>query len=221
MKMANDAAGDQSMAIHVENQANEILDRIGVDLASLAALHVDAPDLAAGPEDNRLAGLARARSAELNTLDNAQDERRGLLTALRSRIEQEGSEIDRLSAQEQDLARLIAELTSILSDYPITSEAPFSDLKGRLTWPVAGALLHDFGQPRASGKLKWNGVVLAAPVAYFAMNRWLDDFAYRVDMAWWIFVVAGLAALVIACLTVSYQAIKAAMDNPVKALRHE
>ncbi|MFB3043160.1 MAG: glutamate synthase-related protein, partial [Nitrososphaerales archaeon] len=86
-------------------------------------------------------GLARARSAELNTLDNAQEERRGLLTALRARIEEEGSEIDRLSAQEQDLARLIAELTNILSDYPISSEEPFSDLKGRLTWPVAGNLL--------------------------------------------------------------------------------
>ena len=117
----------------------------------------------AAAEDIRLAGLARARSAELNTLDNAQEERRGLLTALRARIEEEGSEIDRLSAQEQDLARLIAELTSILSDYPISSEEPFSDLKGRLTWPVAGNLLHDFGQSRASGRMKWNGVVLAAP----------------------------------------------------------
>ena len=65
--------------------------------------------------------------------------------------------------QEQVLARLIVELTCILSDYPITSEAPFSDLKGRLTWPVAGTLLHDFGQSRATGSLKWNGVVLAAP----------------------------------------------------------
>ena len=117
----------------------------------------------AAAEENRLAGLARARSAELATLENAQEERQSLLTALRSRIEQEGSEIARLRAQEQDLARLIAELTSILSDYPITSEEPFSDLKGRLTWPVAGNLLHDFGQPRASGRMKWNGVVLAAP----------------------------------------------------------
>ena len=117
----------------------------------------------AAAEESRLAGLARARTAELITLNNAQEERHVLLTALKSRIKQEGSEIDRLAAQEQDLARLIAELTSILSDYPITSEAPFSDLQGRLTWPVAGSLLHDFGQPRASGRLKWNGVVLAAP----------------------------------------------------------
>lgn len=113
-------------------------------------------------EENRLAGLARARTAELQEVSFAQEKRQGLLSALLARIEEEGSEIDRLAAQEQDLARLITELTSILSDYPITSEEPFSDLKGRLTWPVAGSLLHDFGQPRAAG-LKWNGVVLAAP----------------------------------------------------------
>ena len=116
----------------------------------------------AAAEENRLAGLARAQSAELNELGKVQERRRGLLVTLQSKIEQEGSEIERLAAQEQDLARLITELTSILSDYPITSEEPFSDLKGRLTWPIAGSLLHDFGQPRGSGRLKWNGVVLAA-----------------------------------------------------------
>ena len=116
----------------------------------------------AAAEQNRLAGLARARSAELNELSTAQEIRQGLLSTLTAKIKQEGSEIDRLAAQEQDLARLITELTSILSDYPITSEEPFSDLKGRLTWPIAGSLLHDFGQPRAGGRLRWNGVVLTA-----------------------------------------------------------
>lgn len=113
-------------------------------------------------EENRLAGLARARFAELTELNAAQENRQELLVALKTRIAQEGSEIDRLAAEEQDLARLIAELTSILSDYPITSEEPFSTLRGKLTWPIAGRLLHDFGQTRAGG-LKWNGVVLAAP----------------------------------------------------------
>ena len=111
----------------------------------------------------RLNEIAVAREAELVRLDAAQSERKALLARLNQRIEAEGREVDRLAAQEQDLARLIAELTSILSDYPISSEAPFSSLKGKLTWPVAGDLLHDFGQPRVGGKLKWNGVVLAAP----------------------------------------------------------
>lgn len=116
----------------------------------------------AAKEENRLAGLARARYAELTELNAAQENRQELLVALKTRIAAEGSEIERLAAEEQDLARLIAELTSILSDYPITSEEPFSTLRGKLTWPIAGSLLHDFGQPRAGG-LKWNGVVLAAP----------------------------------------------------------
>ena len=137
----------------------------GRNIASVTAHIAELDELRrrAQAEENRLAGLARARAAELNELTAAQQERKELLVALKAKIAEEGSEIDRLAAQEQDLARLIAELTAILSDYPITSEEPFSRLKGRLTWPVAGSLLHDFGQPRASGQLKWNGVVLAAP----------------------------------------------------------
>jgi septal ring factor EnvC (AmiA/AmiB activator) len=117
----------------------------------------------AAVEQNRLAGLARAQTAELTQLNESQKRRTGLLASLNARIAEEGSEIKRLAAEEEDLKRLIAELASILSDYPITSEEQFSKLKGRLTWPIAGTLIHDFGQPRAGGQLKWNGVVLAAP----------------------------------------------------------
>ncbi len=114
-------------------------------------------------EQQRLADLADERYAELTTLGAAQDSRSKLMAELRREMDQQGKEVERLAQQEQDLTRLIAELTSILSDYPISSEEPFSELKGRLTWPIAGTLLHDFGQPRAGGDLKWNGVVLAAP----------------------------------------------------------
>ncbi len=134
------------------------IDRVKVIIDELAVLHEQASE-----EESRLTGLARARYAELVDLNTEQEKRQALLVALKSKIEQEGNEIERLAAEEKDLARLIAELTSILSDYPIRSEEPFSKLKGQLTWPVAGRLLHDFGQPRASGQLKWNGVVLAAP----------------------------------------------------------
>lgn len=114
-------------------------------------------------EEARLKGLARERYDELSKLNAAQETRRSLLGTLHSRIDSESREIEQLAAQEKDLARLIDELTSILSDYPISSEDPFSAHKGRLTWPVAGTLLHDFGQPRVSDRLRWNGVVLAAP----------------------------------------------------------
>ena len=117
----------------------------------------------AAKERDRLTALAGERQAELERLDAAQGKRRELLASLKTRMQEEGAEIERLGAEEKDLTRLIAELTSILSDYPITSDVPFTDLKGGLTWPVVGTLLHDFGQPRAGGGLKWNGVVLAAP----------------------------------------------------------
>jgi septal ring factor EnvC (AmiA/AmiB activator) len=114
-------------------------------------------------EESRLAELVRGRYAELGRLNTSQASRRALLASLRKKIADEGQEVERLAAQEQDLTRLISELTSILSDYPISSEQPFTSHKGRLTWPIVGTLLHDFGQPRVRGKLKWNGVVMAAP----------------------------------------------------------
>ncbi len=114
-------------------------------------------------EEARLTGLAQSRYAKLGELNQSQERRHDLLTSLRAKIASEGREVEGLAAQEEDLTRLIAELTSILSDYPITSEEAFSKHKGRLTWPVAGTLIHDFGQPRVGGKIKWNGVVLAAP----------------------------------------------------------
>ncbi len=63
--------------------------------------------------------------------------------------------------------------------------------------------------------------LLAWPVAYFAAHNWLADFAYRIDLGWWMFALAGGIALLIALLTVSTQALKAALANPVEALRYE
>ena len=64
-------------------------------------------------------------------------------------------------------------------------------------------------------------IVFAVPVAWWGMNKWLEDFAYRISINWWIFIVAGAVALLIALATVSFQAIKAALANPVKSLRTE
>jgi len=141
-------------------------------------------------EEARIADLAKARYAELTELSVAQDKRQQLLAGLKNKMADEGREVERLAAQEKDLSRLIAELTSILSDYPISSEQPFSDHKGRLTWPVAGRLIHDFGQPRASGQLKWNGVVLAVPRGREVRSIYHG----RVVFADWL---AGLGLLVI------------------------
>lgn len=63
--------------------------------------------------------------------------------------------------------------------------------------------------------------VIAFPIAWWALNKWLQDFIYRVSIEWWVFIAAGIIALLIALLTVSVQAIKAALMNPVKSLRTE
>ena len=63
--------------------------------------------------------------------------------------------------------------------------------------------------------------LIAFPAAWWAMNKWLQSFAYRINISWWVFVVAGLTAILIALITISFQAIKAAIANPVKSLRTE
>lgn len=70
-------------------------------------------------------------------------------------------------------------------------------------------------------KLVLIACLIAFPVAYFAMDRWLQDFAYKINIEWWVFILAGLLAVFVALLTVSFQSIKAALVNPVKSLRSE
>jgi putative ABC transport system permease protein len=64
-------------------------------------------------------------------------------------------------------------------------------------------------------------LVIASPLAWLMMHKWLQDYSYRIDISWWIFVMAGSIAILIALATVSFQAIKAALANPVKSLRNE
>ena len=70
-------------------------------------------------------------------------------------------------------------------------------------------------------KLVFISILIASPVAWWAMNKWLQDFAYKINIGWWVFALAGAVALLIALITVSFQAIKAAIANPVKSLRTE
>ena len=64
-------------------------------------------------------------------------------------------------------------------------------------------------------------IVIAVPVAWYAMSKWLQDFAYRISIEWWLFLIAGLMAMLIAFVTISFQSVKAAIANPVKSLRSE
>src|SRR5215204_146645 len=96
-----------------------------------------------------------------------------------------------------------------------TKEIGIRKVLGASTSNIVNLLSKDFVKLVAISSLT------AFPVAWFAMNTWLQDFAYRIGVSWWIFLMAGILATLIALLTISFQAIKAAIANPVKSLRTE
>jgi putative ABC transport system permease protein len=121
------------------------------------------------------------------------------------------------------LFTLIALLISVIGLFIIslydtqmrTKEIGIRKINGAKVSEVIMMLNKDF--------VKWVAVafVIACPIAWYAMHRWLENFAYKTELSWWIFALAGLLALGIALLTVSWQSWKAATRNPVEALRYE
>ena len=104
---------------------------------------------------------------------------------------------------------------SILAMQKRTKEIGIRKVNGATISEVMAMLNRDF--------VKWVAIafVIATPIAWYAMNKWLENFAYKTNLSWWIFALAGLLALGIALLTVSWQSWKAATSNPVEALRYE
>lgn len=88
---------------------------------------------------------------------------------------------------------------------------------------VNGATINQILKLLNKDFIKWVGLafITAVPISWYAMSKWLESFAYKTTMSWWIFALAGLTALVIALLTVSWQSFRAATNNPVDALRDE
>ncbi len=96
-----------------------------------------------------------------------------------------------------------------------TKEIGVRKVLGASVLGITGLLAKDFL------KLVLLAILLASPIAYYFMQRWLADFAYRIDIQWWMFVATALAAVIIAFLTLSFQSVRAALANPVKSLRSE
>ncbi|WP_232541089.1 ABC transporter permease [Spirosoma endbachense] len=96
-----------------------------------------------------------------------------------------------------------------------TKEIGVRKVLGASVSSIVGLLSQDFL------KLVAIAILVASPIAWWAMNQWLQGFAYKIDIEWWMFVVAGILSAAIALLTVSFQSIKAALMNPVKSLRAE
>ena len=96
-----------------------------------------------------------------------------------------------------------------------TKEIGIRKILGASGAKIAAMLSKDFL------RLVFIAILIAFPVAWWAMNKWLQGFAYRINISWWIFLAAGIISILIAMITVSFQAIKAAVANPVKSLRSE
>ena len=137
--------------------------------------------------------------------------------------------IEKMYAQERHLSRLINMATGIaifisclgliglavLTAFQRTREIGIRKVLGASVFGIVQLLLKEYVG------LIGAAMLIATPIAWWAMNKWLQDFAYRIQIQWWMFALAGAAALTIALLTVGFHALKAARANPVKSLRSE
>jgi septal ring factor EnvC (AmiA/AmiB activator) len=112
-------------------------------------------------EHARLEALESDQERELAALRSAQDRRSKAVASISSQIQTRGGELKRLESQARSLEKLIADLRKALENVPVAKKAPFEPLKGKLPWPVqSGKVLARFGQPRAGGSMRWQGMLI-------------------------------------------------------------
>lgn len=136
------------------------------------------------------------------------------------------NEVYKADNQVSQIVGILAGLTIFISCLGLFGLASYSAekrIKEIGVRKVLGASVQNIVLLLASNflRLVFIAIVIAVPIAWYAMRKWLQDFAYRIDIQWWVFVLAGAAAVTIAFVTVSFQSIKAAVANPVKSLRSE
>jgi septal ring factor EnvC (AmiA/AmiB activator) len=129
---------------------------ISAELAQLAEL-----GSALDEQTRQLAEIEERARAELAALQNGRRDRNRVLGEFDRKLKSRVASLAKLKREENTLEKLLEDLRRVVSDFPIHSEEPFEKLKGRLTWPLNGRLVADFGQRRAGG-VSWNGVLLAA-----------------------------------------------------------
>jgi septal ring factor EnvC (AmiA/AmiB activator) len=134
-------------------------DRIGSIRDQLEHLALVREKIAA--ENEHLAALEQRQQQEVATLKGAQEQRAGAVRKMNAQIKTQGGELKRLQSQAQGLEKLITELRKALESTPIAKQAPFEPLRGKLPWPVQqGKVLARFGQPRAGGSMRWQGMLI-------------------------------------------------------------
>lgn len=138
----------------------------------------------------RLADLESDAEEKVEEIAASRNERAALLKKISSSIESKDSEIDRLQAQADELTKLVKALARVVPQQLPANVKPFAGQAARLTWPVDGRMLKNFGAPRADGRLKWEGVLLGVP----AGSAVKSVYSGRVVFAEWL---AGLGLLAI------------------------
>jgi septal ring factor EnvC (AmiA/AmiB activator) len=156
-------------------------ERIGSIRDQLAHLALLREKIAA--EGQRLRELESRQEQELAALKGAQQKRSRAVATIESQIKTRGGEIKRLESQARSLEKLVADLRKALASAPVARQAPFEPLRGKLPWPVQqGKVLARFGQPRAGGSLKWQGMLIGTDRG----ARVRAPFAGRVAYADWL-----------------------------------
>jgi septal ring factor EnvC (AmiA/AmiB activator) len=113
-------------------------------------------------ETDKLRELEQDQARDVKSLAGARDQRARTLAQVQSKIKNRNDELTKLQREAQALEKLVEELRRAIEEFPELAEQPFQRVKGKLPWPVKGSLLARFGQLRAGGPLKWQGVVIGA-----------------------------------------------------------
>jgi septal ring factor EnvC (AmiA/AmiB activator) len=134
--------------------------RIAVVSAEVAKLD----DLGTETErvEEELATLERTQAEQVAVLARARDERKAAVAALDASIKDATASVGKLRTEEKRLTDLITRLRELSAEFPVDTDQPFAQLKGKLAWPVQGRIVGDYGQPRGGGPVKWSGVLLEA-----------------------------------------------------------
>lgn len=138
-------------------QRSGLMDTVRAQLQALAENAA-----AVNNEENRQAEFQRAQQERLQELSEVRRSRREALARVDKKIASHGDRLDRLRKEASDLESLVAELTRLVGNLSIDDAISFADRKGRMAWPAEGRPIRKFGQSKAGGRLRWDGVLLAA-----------------------------------------------------------
>jgi septal ring factor EnvC (AmiA/AmiB activator) len=142
---------------YLSEMRGDQIEAVSADLDRLAQTHKELSETS-----RRLSELESRQRVEVESLENSRAERGRVVARLDAALRDRRTEAEKLAAEAAALEALIEELQLVLADLPGADREPFTSMKGKLDWPAPGVLLSDYGQPRAGGSLKWNGVLVGA-----------------------------------------------------------